>query len=215
MSKILRTNSEEFRNKFINALSQSQRPPFLFIGSGVSIRYYSIPTWISLLEGFVADNKDCFAYEFGYYSSKCSNEPLMIASKLAEEFHEYWWKSDKYSISRNLHQKIAGKDTEIAFKIELSNFVKKCIKRRSELEDEISMISSAVISGILTTNWDDFMQNCFTDFQVEIGQKEAIFADQRSIGELYKIHGCTSKPESLVVTSRDGCISSCRVIAVT
>jgi len=203
MTKIHKDTTEEFRKEFITALSQSQRPPFLFIGSGVSIRYYSIPTWMNLLEGFVSSHKDCFAYEFGYYSSKCSNDPLLIASKLAEEFHEHWWKSAKFSGSRSSHQKIAGLDTEIAFKIELSNFVKKYIKQRSALEDEISLISSAVTSGILTTNWDDFMQNCFVDFQVEIGQKEAIFADQRSIGELYKIHGCTSKPESLVVTSRD------------
>jgi hypothetical protein len=64
-------------------------------------------------------------------------------------------------------------------------------------------MSNAVISGILTTNWDNFTQSIFDDFQVEIGQREAIFADQRSIGELYKIHGCTSRPESLVVTQKD------------
>lgn len=203
MLKNPKEDIEEFGKKFMNALSESQRPPFLFVGSGISIRYYSIPTWMNLLKGFVEDNKDCFIYEFGYYSSKCSNDPLKIASKLAEEFHEHWWKSKRYNESRKIYQKIAGQNTEIAFKIELSNFVEKSIKLNTELNEEISKISSAVLSGILTTNWDNFIQNLFTDFQVEIGQKEAIFADQKSIGELYKIHGCTSKPESLVVTSDD------------
>lgn len=203
MTKDNNSNVEEFAKKLREILLESHRPPFLFIGSGMSIRYYSIPTWLNLLKAFVNDNKECFEYEFGYYSSKCSNDPLKIASRLAEEFHEFWWKSDKYIKSRELHEKIAGHNTEIAFKIELSNFVLKSIKPNKKFEDEISILSSAVISGILTTNWDNFMQNTFPDFQVEIGQKEAIFADQRAIGELYKIHGCTSKPESLVVTTAD------------
>lgn len=194
---------EEFKKKLKEILMESQRPPFLFVGSGISIRYYSIPTWLDLLKAFVEDNRECFAYEFGYYSSKCSNDPLKIASNLAEEFHEYWWKSEKYNGSREKHSRIAGLDTEIAFKIELSNFVNKSIKQDGTLDNEITKLSSAVVSGILTTNWDNFIQNTFVEFQVEVGQKEAIFADQRAIGELYKIHGCTSKPESLVVTTAD------------
>lgn len=203
MKKDINPAKEVFKKKLKETLIESQRPPFLFVGSGISIRYNSIPTWLNLLKAFVEDNKECFAYEFGYYSSKCSNDPLKIASNLAEEFHEFWWKSEKYKASRETFKKIAGQDTEIAFKIELSNFVKKSIKPNKKLDEEVSMLSSAVISGILTTNWDDFTQSTFPEFQVQIGQKEAIFADQRSIGELYKIHGCTSLPESLVVTTTD------------
>lgn len=203
MSKNTKTDNDDFKKQMLSVLAESERPPFLFIGSGLSIRYYSIPTWMDLLKAFVDNNRDCFEYEFGYYSSKCANDPLKIASKLAEEFHEYWWKSNKYEKSRATHKKIAGLDTEIAFKIELCNFVNQNIKANKKLDNEISVLSSAVVSGILTTNWDDFIQTTFPDFQVQIGQKEAIFADQRSIGELYKIHGCISKPESLVVTSSD------------
>lgn len=203
MSKSIKNDNIEFKQQLLDALSESLRAPFLFIGSGMSIKYYSIPTWINLLKAFVDNNRDCFKFEFGYYSSKCSNDPLKIASRLAEEFHEYWWKSEKYHNSRAIHEKIAGLDTEIAFKIELCNFVSQSIKPNKNLDEEIAILSSAVLSGILTTNWDDFIQNTFQDFQVEIGQKEAIFADQRSIGELYKIHGCISKPESLIVTSND------------
>lgn len=203
MTKILIKNNLEFKEQLIAALSDSQRPPFLFVGSGLSIRYYSIPTWMNLLKGFVENNRDCFQFEFGYYSSKCVNDPLKIASKLAEEFHKHWWTSDKYGENRKIYSKIAGLNTEIAFKIELSNFVIKNIKPNKRLDEELSELSTAVLSGILTTNWDNLSQNVFPDFQVQIGQKDAIFADQRSIGELYKIHGCTSKPESLVVTSAD------------
>ncbi|CAG5010795.1 hypothetical protein DYBT9275_04816 [Dyadobacter sp. CECT 9275] len=192
-----------FKTRLKNMLSSSECPPFLFVGSGVSIRYCSIPTWIGLLKGFVENNKECFKHKFGYYSSKCSNDPLKIASSLAEEFHAHWWQSDEYEDSRNDYSEIASKDIETAFKIELAKYVETRKQLNEGLEEEISLISQAVISGILTTNWDDFLQEIFPEFQTQIGQKEAIFADHKSIGELYKIHGCTSKPESLVVTSSD------------
>lgn len=197
------TSKSTFTSIFKEALCASGRSPFLFIGSGISIRYCSIPTWMNLLRGFVENNAKSFKYAFGYYSSKCSNDPLKIASRLAEEFHEYWWQAEEFEESRTTHANIAGLNTEIAFKIEISKFVESQKVIRAGLESEVAFMSQAVISGILTTNWDDFLQDVFSEFQAEIGQKEAIFADNKSIGELYKIHGCTSKPESLVLTSRD------------
>lgn len=197
------SDRKKFKEKFKTALCKSERPPFIFAGSGISINYCSIPTWINLLKGFVENNEGCFKYEFGYYSSQCSGKPLEIASNLAKEFHEYWWKSKEYKDSRIQYGNIAHENTEMAFKIELSNFVKTQILVKSELEDEIKLISESVISGILTTNWDSFLQNLFPEFNTIIGQKETIFSDQKSIGELYKIHGCISRPETLVVTMRD------------
>jgi SIR2-like domain len=197
------SRQNDFKEEFLQKLKASDTPPFLFIGSGVSIRYCSIPTWVNLLKGFVEVNPSCFKHKFGYYSSKCSNDPLAIASRLAEEFHEHWWESTEYEESRALYAHIAGEDVESAFKIELARFVESRKNVNPELEHEIELISQAVISGILTTNWDNFLQEVFPEFQVQIGQREAIFADHKSIGELYKIHGCTSKPETLVVTSKD------------
>lgn len=193
----------KFKEEFLQKLKASDTPPFLFIGSGVSIRYCNIPTWVNLLKGFVEVNPSCFKHKFGYYSSKCSNDPLAIASRLAEEFHEHWWESNEYEESRVLYANIAGEDVESAFKIELARFVESRKNVNPVLEHEIELISQAVISGILTTNWDNFLQEVFPEFQVQIGQREAIFADHKSIGELYKIHGCTSKPDTLVVTSKD------------
>jgi hypothetical protein len=192
-----------FKEEFLQKLKASDTPPFLFIGSGVSIRYCGIPTWMNLLKGFVEINTQCFNQKFGYYSSKCSNDPLAIATSLAEEFHEHWWQSNDYEESRSMYADIAGQDIESAFKIELARYVESRKKVNPELEHEIELISQAVISGILTTNWDNFLQEVFPEFQIQIGQREAIFADHKSIGELYKIHGCTSKPETLVVTNKD------------
>ncbi|WP_298758945.1 SIR2 family protein [uncultured Psychroserpens sp.] len=201
MDKMKKSN--KFKVELRSLLGNCERPPFLFIGSGISIRYKGIPTWLSLLDGFVGEHKECFKYEFGYYSSKCSNNPLQIATILASEFHEFWWKEKRYTDSRKKYSNISGLHPEMAFKIELCQFVQTQSKVKSDLRSEIKLMSQAVVSGILTTNWDDFLEKSFGDFQVQIGQKEAIFADYKSIGELYKVHGCISRPESLVVTQKD------------
>jgi hypothetical protein len=195
--------SDRFKRNFKKEISKSNTPPFLFAGSGLSIRYYGIPTWIDLLNEFVDANRECFENEFGFYSSKCSRDPLKIASQLAEEFHGYWWNSEKFKASRERYKELAGSNVEVAFKIELAQFIESKKKIDDALKSEIELLSKAVLSGVLTTNWDDFLQNAFSDFKVNIGQKEIIFSDQHSIGDIYKIHGCTSQPESLILTSND------------
>jgi SIR2-like domain len=192
-----------FKDKFSKQLKLADSPPFLFIGSGISIRYCNIPTWLNLLEEFVKKYHNCFKHEFGYYSSRASNDPLKIASNLSSEFHEYWWKAEEFKENRSINSKKASSNVEAAFKIELSEFVKSKQGKKEEFDLEVELFSQAVLSGILTTNWDTFLQNLFPDYMVAIGQKEAIFANQKSIGNLYKIHGCISNPLSLVVTTND------------
>ena len=155
-------NGEDFfKARLKSALIETGRPPFLFVGSGVSIRYCAIPTWLELLKMFVEHHRDYFEYEFGYYSSKCSNNPMEIATILASEFHEAWWKSGRFSSSKKEFSDIAELSIENAFKIELAKFVKQKKDVWGELKDEIALMSKATVSGILTTNWDDFLQTVF------------------------------------------------------
>ncbi len=194
---------DKFKKEFSKKLSLSNSPPFIFAGSGLSIRYYGISTWMGLLKDFTLEHSSCFTYEFGYYSSICSGDPLKIASTLAKEFHEHWWKSDQFAPSRKKFEKISGLDIEIAFKIELCSFINERKQLNDELKNEIKLLANSTISGIVTTNWDDFLQNVFTEFSIKVGQKEMIFGEQQKIGDLFKIHGCSSSPETLVVTSKD------------
>lgn len=194
---------ENFKKQFQSKLEVSNTAPFLFIGSGLSIRYYQIPTWINLLEEFVNKNRDCFKYDFGYYSSKCSGSPMKIASLLADEFHEKWWTLESFSKSRERFKIVASNNTEIALKIELAKFIEKIKERNTDLNNELDLLSKSVISGVLTTNWDDLLETIFKDFVPKIGQAGIIFSEQNSIGEIYKIHGSIETPESMVLTEKD------------
>src|SRR5262249_18068257 len=43
----------------------------------------------------------------------------------------------------------------------------------------------------------------FPDFEVYKGQDQLLFAQPQSIAEIYKIHGCCTEPNSLVLTRED------------
>ena len=66
-------------------------------------------------------------------------------------------------------------------------------------------IGSKNISCIITTNYDTFLENSFGHgaFQTYIGQSELLFSTIYEIAEIYKIHGCCTKPESIVINSYD------------
>ena len=91
-------------------------------------------------------------------------------------------------------------------KIEISNYlsnIKTQITKDPLLVAEIELLRESVIDGIITTNWDRFLENIFKDFEVFIGQENLIFSPTQGVGEIYKIHGCCSEPNSLVLTEDD------------
>jgi hypothetical protein len=95
---------------------------------------------------------------------------------------------------------------ESALKIEISRYMKSVTERVTDKEDllrEIELLRTAVVDGIITTNWDRFLETLFPEFRVYIGQNELLFSTPQSIGEIYKIHGCCSQPNSLVLTADD------------
>lgn len=191
----------DFRTQLNKHLSSFRTLPYLFVGSGLSRRYLDIPTWSTLLEVF--SQKIKLDKPFQYYVSLRPNDLPMLASDFAKTFHENWWSSPEYKGSHEKHKSIAHLGTEMPFKIELSELVSSYKINVTGYEDEIKALQTASISGIITTNWDTFLSEIFPDFQTYIGQKELLFSNSFNIGDIYKIHGCISKPDSIVVTGDD------------
>ena len=59
------------------------------------------------------------------------------------------------------------------------------------------------IDGVITTNWDTLAESIFDKFTTFIGQRELILSSTLNMGEIYKIHGCITKPNSMVLTDND------------
>lgn len=187
--------------EFLDHLNKFSTNPYLFIGSGLSRRYLTLPTWEELLNQFFVESK--IEGNFEYYQSKSNGSLPKLASILASEFHEIWWKNPVYKDSMLHFKSIAKEKENIPLKIEISNYLAKIQKINLDYSNEIDLLKNAVIDGIITTNWDDFLENNFVDFNVYIGQQELLFSESISVGEIYKIHGCTKQPQSLIITEED------------
>lgn len=190
-----------FTAKFKKHLEIFNTSPYLFIGSGLSRRYLQLPTWYDLLEEFSKGLE--LSYEFGYYASQIEGDLPKLATILAEEFHKIWWTSETFKENREKFNREAQKSMQQPFKIELALFVAGRGVLDDAYKEEIELLKSSVIDGIITTNWDDFTNNLLEDFEVFIGQHQLLFSDNTSIGEIYKIHGSVNQPESIVVTKED------------
>lgn len=174
--------------------------PFLFLGSGFSRRYLGLEDWRGLLERFCATGRP-----FEYYLASANGHFPTVASLLAKDFNEHWWKSDEYAKSVDRF-KSKVKDETSALRIEICNYLSTLDQSKaleSEYKEEVELLSGLNVDGVITTNWDMFVEQLFPEHRTYIGQEELLFSNPQEIGEIYKIHGCSTVPSSLVMTSSD------------
>ena len=71
--------------KISDVVKRFTTTPFLFVGSGLTRRYYNLPDWKGLLEIFAHRvNDDDFAYTSYENKAKASNPQAGIYPKIAE-----------------------------------------------------------------------------------------------------------------------------------
>lgn len=92
-----------------------------------------------------------------------------------------------------------------ALRIEICNYLNSAFLNGPlpEFKEEIELLSKLNVDGIITTNWDPLLDNLFPDYRIFVGQSELLFSNPQSIGEIYKIHGSATRPDSLVLTDAD------------
>lgn len=186
--------------------------PILFMGSGITRRYYSLPSWSELLNIFSRRiNKDEFVYLAYINKAKqninSENELYpKIADLIENDFNEYWFNNENFreKLDANYIENI--KQNCSPFKAEVAQFIKSnSILNNEYIEEieELKRISRKNIASIITTNYDNFFEENIVNFKTYIGQEELIFSNIQGIGEIYKIHGSIEKPESIIINSKD------------
>lgn len=102
--------------------------PFLFVGSGLSRRYYNLPNWTGLLKEMVNKfNKDSLAYRAYEDCASFEDNPYglnpKIASLIERDFNREWFKNPSI---RNLDEEYTQKVKEgcSPFKAEVSYYLK-------------------------------------------------------------------------------------------
>ncbi len=184
--------------------------PFLFIGSGMSRRYINLPDWEGLLQEMAKKiSPDDFAYN--YYKNKANSEDhkygLMpkIADLIQRDFDDKWF-TDPSVRSENEIVKKQVKQGVSPFKAEIANYIKSNTIINSEYQKEIDqliLVSEKSIAGVITTNYDSFLEDHFIDYKKYVGQNQLIFSAIQGVAEIYKIHGSVEEPDSLVINSSD------------
>lgn len=190
-----------FENTLANHLDKFDNAPFLFVGSGLSRRYLGLEDWEGLLRQFASLNPK----PFEYYRSTANGDLPKTATEIARDFHDVWWSSEDFEASREMYEGEAV-HRESALKIEIAKHIIEVSEGAQYDEtslDELGLLEEVMIDGIITTNYDLLLEQLFPDLKVFVGQEELMFSAPQGIGEIYKIHGSATQPNSLVITEAD------------
>jgi len=201
-------------------MSKENEFPIVFIGSGISKRYLSdYPSWEDLLKVLWIESKssgDFYGYlnrirknveDNGIATDEISfHTNVMVAGELENKINTLFF-DEKLNIE-DFSQETAFKSKLSPFKKILSNIFKNYtikVDMKEEFEQFQQMLNKAQI--ILTTNYDTLIQDAYNELnkyeiKTYIGQK-GFFEQTFGYAELYKLHGCTLEPETLVITEQD------------
>lgn len=180
-------------------LRDSRALPVLFAGSGLSRRYLNTPTWDGLLSHLAPET----GRSMPYYRGLAANDLTQVASLIAKDFYQVWFKDERYAKSRTAFESHVLSVSD-PLKYEISEYLRSHRRTRSKkLRAEIEAMKAIRVHAVLTTNWDQLVEELLPDLQVYIGQQDILFSQTHAVGEIYKIHGCVSEPNSLVLTNED------------
>jgi hypothetical protein len=188
-----------FKKQLTEHFKKFPASPFLFVGSGLSRRYLNTEKWIDLLKKF----SDLIGENYTKINSQADGDLPKIASMLAKTYSELWWdskiKGDKEDIYKEQLLKF-----DSPLKIEISDYLKNVHKQINEpFRAELELLKDCKIDGVITTNWDLLIESIFEKFSVFIGQDGLFQSRNHGVAEIYKIHGCATEPNSLVLTEGD------------
>lgn len=192
------------KNDITKRVEELKSQPILFVGSGLSIRYINGPDWEGLLS-HMADNCPEVSHSIDYYLQRGDSYPE-IGSTLAEGYYEWAWGSGKNEFPDELRSREYPSDIYLKHKI--SEYFQEITPdsidaiENDRHRKELKLLQEVQPHAIITTNYDPFLEVIFSDYQPIIGE-EILRTDYQSIGEILKIHGGISDPESLILTEED------------
>lgn len=196
--------AQDRETSIVGSVSELKSQPILFIGSGLSIRYFDGPDWESLLET-MAEGCPEVPHSLDYYLQRGDSYPE-IGTTLAESYYDWAWGDGKDKFPDELRSREYPSDIYLKYKISeyFRELTPKSIDKITDPihREEIEFLQQIQPHAIITTNYDPFLEVIFPDYQSIVGE-EILRSDYQSIGEILKIHGCISEPKSLVVTHED------------
>ena len=193
--------------KISEFISQYNNHPVLFIGTGISLRYLKNSyTWDSLLKQIAIDLTGNEEFYLDLKAS-CTEGRVYNFEKLANLL--------EIEFNKNLQANRNGEFKEIndvfyenmknginisRFKIYITILLKE-LDFREDKEEELAEFKKVRknIGSIITTNYDSLIEHLF-EFNKLIGNDILL---SNPYGSVYKIHGCISNPDKIIITDND------------
>ena len=198
------TYIKEMSDDISTCLDSMGVQPILFIGSGISQRYCEGPSWDGLLKT-LSENCPVIDKEYAYYKQKHGNL-IDVGTEFSEAYREWAWGKGKKEFPAELFTEEQPPEIYIKYKVaeHFESIINdKTADRANELyPSEIPALINTRPHAIITTNYDSFLEKIFPDYTRVIGQS-ILKANYTNVGEILKIHGCSSEPSSLVLTKSD------------
>lgn len=191
--------------------SQFRNHPILFIGTGISKRYLNKAySWDELLESVAVQ---LYGSDEEYIDIKSETKDkdgkfqyCRIASVLEEDFNEMLKRPEnregRFKEINDVYYKVMREhEKDISrFKIYLSQLLQDTSIKENAV-DELRYFQSIKkhVGSIITTNYDTFIEDNLM-FNPLIGNE---IIQSNPYGSVYKIHGCVSCPEQIIITADD------------
>jgi len=206
----------EISKRLTQIFSEFQNKPIVFAGSGVTRRYLNLPSWEELLRGFANKIQPGSKFAFRGYGFRANK--IIVDEQLPEKYTypviaeliemDY---NDKFFTNESFENTIKEKYTEIIengispFKIAISDYLSsvKEFTEIYELEHKTFGLLFNKASSFITTNYDNFIEEHFPNYTVLVGQEDLFNNHKNSIGNIFKIHGSISNPNSIIITKND------------
>lgn len=193
---------ENVKEEILNLIEVMECLPILFIGSGLSKRYFEAPNWDELLTIMADENP--LSRQYAYYKQNY-NENSTIGSQIAKEYSNWAWGEGKEFFDNSLYSQDYKLDVFLKHKI--SKYFKGITPNNIEEvatkhHEELKLLQEISPHAIITTNYDTFLEMLFPEYEAIIGQ-QILRTQYQSIGEIFKIHGCVTSMEDIILTKED------------
>lgn len=223
-------HKERITKDIVSTVGSRECQPIIFAGTGLSIRYFSAPSWDGLLEK-MTDKYSAIKENYGFWRQ--TRDPKEVGQILAEKYAELAWDKNTGHFSDDKFLDYE-KDQDYYLKTEIAEYFQEKTPesvddlseddvdddiRLEQAKREIEALQDIQPHAVITTNYDEFLERVFNDesrnngedseeeregerYEVIVGE-EILKTQFRSLGEILKIHGSATDPESLILTSDD------------
>ena len=183
--------------------------PVMFIGTGLSLRYLENSySWENLLKKIAFDfepNEEYYLDIKADYMTAYGCDYEKVATRLEQDFNKYLQdnRNGKFKYINDIFYENMKKGINISrFKLYIADLLKDTSLKKGMLE-EIAELKKARknIGSIITTNYDKMIEEMFS-FNPLIGNDILL---SNPYGSVYKIHGCISAPDKIIITEKDYC----------